>query len=84
GIYASVYYGLKHTLGESTAMQHDWEKYDNKIPGMIRDNLDNIAPRGVQWNVFRNRIERLGGTLNIDWKSDDLDLYSYNTYGRYK
>lgn len=84
GIYASVYYGLKHTLGESTAMQHDWEKYDNKIPGMIRDNLDNIAPRGVQWNVFRNRIERLGGTLNLDWKGEDLDLYSYTTYGRYK
>lgn len=84
GVYASAYYGKKNILGESTAMQHDWEKYNNAIPGMIRDNLDNIAPRGVQWNVFRNKIERVGGTLNIDWKGDDLDLYSRTTYGRYK
>ena len=84
GVYASAYYGRKSILGESTAMQHDWEKYNNAIPGMIRDNLDNIAPRGVQWNVFRNRIERVGGTLNLDWKGEDLDLYSRTTYGRYK
>ncbi len=84
GVYASAYYGRKSILGESTAMQHDWEKYNAAIPGMIRDNLDNIAPRGVQWNVFRNKIERIGGTLNLDWKGDDLDLYSRTTYGRYK
>ena len=84
GVYASAYYGKKNILGESTAMQHDWEKYNNAIPGMIRDNLDNIAPRGVQWNVFRNKIERIGGTLNLDWKGDDLDLYSRTTYGKYK
>lgn len=83
GIYASAYYGKKNILGESTAMQHDWEKYNNAIPGMIRDNLDNIAPRGVQWNVFRNKIERLGGTLNIDWQGEDFDLYSRTTYGKY-
>lgn len=84
GVYASAYYGRKNILGESTAMQHDWEKYSNAIPGMIRDNLDNIAPRGVQWNVFRSRIERLGGTLNLDWKGEGLDLHSRTTYGRYK
>ena len=58
-IYASAYYGLKHVLGESTAVQHDWEKYNNNIPGMIRDNLDNLFARGVQWQSFRNRIQRL-------------------------
>jgi TonB-dependent receptor len=84
GIYASAYYGLKHVLGESTAMQHDWEKYNNNIPGMIRDNLDNLAPRGVQWQAFRNRIERMGGTLNLDWNGEDMSLYLRSTYGRYK
>ncbi|MCT8002926.1 TonB-dependent receptor [Sphingomonas sanguinis] len=83
GVYASAYYGLKHVLGESTAMQHDWEKYNTNIPGMIRDNLDNIFPRGVQWQSFRNRIERMGGTLNFDWKGEGTDLYWHSTYGRY-
>ncbi|MGN5373381.1 TonB-dependent receptor [Sphingomonas hankookensis] len=84
GVYASAYYGLKHMLGESTAMQHDWEKYDNNIPGMIRDNLDNMFARGAQWQSFRNKIERVGGTLNLDWKGEGTDLYSRTTYGQYK
>lgn len=84
GVYLSAYYGLKHTLGESTAMQHDWEKYNVNISGMIRDNLDNVTPRGVQWQAFRNRIERRGATLNLDWKGDDLDLYLRTTYGEYR
>lgn len=83
GVYASGYYGVKHILGESTAMQHEWEKYDNNVPGMIRDNLDNMVARGAQWQSFRNRIERFGGTLNLDWKGDGTDLYWRTTYGRY-
>ncbi|MBB5711809.1 TonB-dependent receptor [Sphingomonas xinjiangensis] len=83
GVFASAYYGVKHVLGESTAMQHDWEKYNNNIPGMIRNNLDNLTPRGVQWQAFRNRIERLGGTLNLDWDGENISLYLRSTYGRY-
>lgn len=83
GIYASAYFGLKNTLGESTAMQHDWEKFDKAVPGSIRDQLDNLFPRGVQWQAFRNRIERSGGTLNLDYRGHDSDFYWRTTYGRY-
>ena len=64
-------------------MQHDWEKYNNNISGVIRDNLDNLFARGAQWQSFRNRIERMGGTLNLDWKGEGTDLYLHSTYGRY-
>ncbi|MBI0475863.1 TonB-dependent receptor [Sphingomonas sp. MA1305] len=84
GIYASAYYGKKNVYSESVAPHKDYINYNNTITGNARDHLDNLFARGVEWNVFQNRIERFGGTLNIDWKSDALDLYSRSTYGEYR
>ncbi|WP_084582841.1 TonB-dependent receptor [Sphingomonas azotifigens] len=83
GVYASAYYGKKKVYSESVALHKDYVLYQNN-GGKQRDNLNNLMPRGVEWNVFQNDIERFGGTLNLDWKSDNLDLYSHTTYGEYR
>ncbi|MCJ2189234.1 TonB-dependent receptor [Novosphingobium beihaiensis] len=84
GIFASAYYGKKNVLSESTAFHKDYVKINNAIPGRERENLDNLTPRGVEWNLFRSRIERFGGSLNLEWKSDSTTLYSRTTYGEYR
>ncbi|WP_369412023.1 TonB-dependent receptor [Hephaestia mangrovi] len=84
GVYASGYYGKKHVFSESTAIHKDYVKYNENIPGAERDDIGNLVPRGVEWNVFRNNIERFGGTLNLEWKSDTTDLYSRTTFGEYR
>jgi TonB-dependent receptor len=83
GVYASAYYGKKKVYSESVALHKDYVLYKNN-GGNLRDNLNNLMPRGVEWNVFQNDVERFGGTLNLDWKSDALDLYSHTTYGEYR
>lgn len=84
GVYASAYYGKKNVYGEATTMHKDYVKYDNNVPGSIRDNLDNAFGRGVSWNVYQNRIERFGGTMNLEYKGDAFTLYSRSTYGEYR
>ena len=84
GIYASAYYGQKNVYGEAVTMHKDYIKYNKNIPGDIRDNLDNAFGRGVAWNVYQNDIKRFGGTVNLEWRSDALNLYSRTTYGEYR
>lgn len=84
GVYLSAYYAEKDQDGQSTAMQSDWEKYNNNIAGTVRDNEDNLIGRGVQWNFFRNHIERSGLTANFDFRGENHDFYWYNTAARYK
>lgn len=84
GIFASGYYGKKNVFSEAVAMHRDYTKIDGNQPGAVRDNLNNVMPIGVLWNVFQNRIERLGGTVNLEWRGDSTDLYARTTYGEYR
>lgn len=84
GIFASAYYGRKNNFAEAVAIHRDYVKVDGNQPGAVRDNLNNVMPVGVLWNVFQNRIERFGGTVNLEWKSDSTDLYARTTYGEYR
>jgi len=84
GIYASGYYGKKNVYSEATTMHKDYIPYNKAVTGPMRDNLDNAFGRGVSWNVYQNTIERLGGTVNLEWKTDGVDLYSRTTYGEYR
>ncbi|NLS25628.1 Vitamin B12 transporter BtuB [Sphingomonas sp. S2M10] len=84
GIFASAYYGRKNNFAEAVAIHRDYVKVDGNQPGAVRDNLNNVMPVGVLWNVFQNRIERFGGTVNLEWKGDSTDLYARTTYGEYR
>ncbi|MHA6719914.1 TonB-dependent receptor [Sphingomonas sp. RS6] len=84
GIYASSYYGKKNIFSESVAIHKDYVKQDANLPGAVRDNLANAVPVGVEWNIFQNKIERFGGTVNLEWKGDTTDLYARTTYGEYR
>ncbi|WP_010545959.1 TonB-dependent receptor [Sphingomonas elodea] len=84
GIFASGYYGKKNVFSESVALHREYTKIDGNQPGRIRDNLNNVMPIGVIWQVFQNKIERFGGTVNIEWKGDTTDLYARTTYGEYR
>jgi TonB-dependent receptor len=84
GIYASGYYGKKNIFSESVAIHKDYVKQNGNLPGALRDNLANAVPVGVEWNIFQNKIERFGGTVNLEWRGDSTDLYARTTYGEYR
>lgn len=84
GVYASAYYGKKSVFSESTAIHKEYMKINSAIPGRERENLSNLMPVGVEWNVFQNHIERFGGTFNLEWKGENTDLYARTTYGEYR
>ncbi len=84
GLYVNAYLADKDTYGESTAFQKEHEKNNNNIPGPLRENEDNLFARGVQWNAFRNNIQRKGVTLNLDYAGENHKAYVYATHGAYR
>ncbi|MCJ2181496.1 TonB-dependent receptor [Novosphingobium sp. 1949] len=85
GVFASAYYGKKSVFAESTAIHKDYVLSNENTEGDVRDNLDAITGRGVEWVAYRSKIERWGGALNFDWNLDEsTHLYWQNTYGEYR
>jgi TonB-dependent receptor len=85
GVYASGYYDLRNTVGETiealgyAPTQESEAKVTDysKITG-------GLSPVGVRFDYYENLTRRYGGTLSLDYKTEDLSLFLRSTYGRYE
>ena len=83
GFYVTGYYQNKSTTAEETAAQNAPVLDNDMLTGTPRDNPNNLAMNGEQWNFYRENIVRYGGNISLDYRDENNILYFRTLYAHY-
>ncbi len=84
GVYATAYYEQKNSTGEAGEVA-GWvptEAFQSDVKDFTK--VDSLSANSFKWDFYTNRIERFGGNVSVDYRTDAQTLYAQVTYGKYK
>lgn len=85
GVFASAYYDLRNTVGETVeALDYKPTQQSEAAVTDYSTLKGGLSAVGVRYDYYENLTRRYGGTLNFDYKTEDLSLFLRSTYGRYQ
>lgn len=84
GIYATGYYSSKNVLADAVSPNTAYAPTLLSQAGVTSLNqASQLSTQQLKYDLFSSAIKRYGGSLSLNYKGDDQEVYFLGTYGQY-
>ncbi|MHB0823783.1 TonB-dependent receptor plug domain-containing protein [Novacetimonas hansenii] len=85
GIYATGYYSSKNVLADAVSPNTAYAPTLLSQAGVTSLNqASQLSTQQLKYDLFSSAIKRYGGSLSLNYKGDNQEVYFLGTYGQYK
>ncbi len=84
GIYATGYYSSKNVLADAVSPNTAYAPTLLSQAGVTSLNqASQLSTQQLKYDLFSSAIKRYGGSLSLNYKGDNQEVYFLGTYGQY-